>query len=93
MTEPVNSNDSKDQLNNKDLNLFNAPLSAQGVPAWLVMVLMVISIIYLLNPTAGIIELIPDTLPFVGNLDDATAVILIWKGIQEIVEGRKYRKK
>jgi uncharacterized membrane protein YkvA (DUF1232 family) len=30
--------------------------------------------LYLLNPGAGIFELIPDNLPFIGNLDEATAV-------------------
>ena len=31
-------------------------------------------LIYLLNPGAGIFELIPDNLPIIGNLDEATAV-------------------
>ena len=30
--------------------------------------------IYLLNPTAGFFELIPDTLPLIGNLDEAAAM-------------------
>ena len=30
--------------------------------------------LYLLNPTAGFFELIPDTLPLIGNLDEAAAV-------------------
>ncbi|MFG1493406.1 hypothetical protein [Halobacteriovorax sp. ZH4_bin.1] len=37
---------------------------------------LVVSGIYLLNPTAGIIELIPDNIPYIGNLDEAGAVIL-----------------
>jgi hypothetical protein len=36
-----------------------------------------IAVIYLLNPTAGIIEFLPDNIPFVGNLDEATAVLLL----------------
>ena len=32
-----------------------------------------ISLIYLINPTAGILELIPDNLPIIGNLDEAAA--------------------
>ena len=28
---------------------------------------------YIINPTAGILEFIPDNLPVVGNLDEATA--------------------
>ncbi|MBZ0296407.1 MAG: DUF1232 domain-containing protein [Anaerolineae bacterium] len=27
--------------------------------------------IYLINPTAGILEFIPDNLPLIGNLDEA----------------------
>jgi uncharacterized membrane protein YkvA (DUF1232 family) len=37
----------------------------------------VIGLIYLLNPTAGVIEIIPDNIPFIGNLDEAAAVVLI----------------
>ena len=37
----------------------------------------VLGLIYLLNPTAGILELLPDNIPFVGNLDEAMAVLLV----------------
>jgi 4-hydroxybenzoate polyprenyltransferase len=33
--------------------------------------------IYILNPTAGLFEIIPDNLPLVGNLDEAAAVALL----------------
>jgi len=33
--------------------------------------------IYLLNPGAGVFELIPDNIPFIGNLDEAAAVALL----------------
>ena len=36
-----------------------------------------IGLIYLINPTAGLIELIPDNLPLVGNLDEAAAAALV----------------
>ena len=36
-----------------------------------------IAILYLLNIGAGIIELIPDNVPLVGNLDEAGAVTLL----------------
>ena len=32
---------------------------------------------YLLNPTWGVIEIIPDNLPIVGNLDEATVVAVL----------------
>ncbi len=38
--------------------------------------------IYLLNPTAGIIELLPDTLPIVGNLDEVGATALVFWGLR-----------
>lgn len=42
-----------------------------------IILLAVIAVIYLLNPTAGILELLPDNLPVVGNLDEAGAVAII----------------
>ncbi len=35
------------------------------------------SLLYLLNIGIGVIELIPDNIPLVGNLDEATATILL----------------
>ena len=40
-------------------------------------VIGVISLFYLLNIGVGFIELIPDNIPIVGNLDEATAAILL----------------
>jgi hypothetical protein len=39
-----------------------------------ILLLGLFCLIYLLNPGAGIFELIPDNLPFIGNLDEAAAV-------------------
>jgi uncharacterized membrane protein YkvA (DUF1232 family) len=36
-----------------------------------------LSVLYILNPTAGFFEIIPDNLPFIGNLDEAAAVALL----------------
>ena len=36
-----------------------------------------VSVIYLLNPTWGVIELIPDNFPVIGNLDEATAAAIL----------------
>lgn len=33
-----------------------------------------ICLLYLLNPTAGFLEFIPDNIPIIGNLDEAAAV-------------------
>lgn len=35
------------------------------------------SIVYLINPTAGFLELIPDNIPLIGNLDEAGAVFIL----------------
>lgn len=35
------------------------------------------SLLYLLNIGVGVIELIPDNFPLVGNLDEATATLLL----------------
>ena len=48
----------------------------------------VIGLIYILNPTLGIFELLPDNLPLVGNLDEGLAFLLIWFGLVEYF-GRK----
>ena len=37
----------------------------------------IVALIYLINPTAGFIELIPDALPVIGNLDEAGATLLL----------------
>jgi hypothetical protein len=43
----------------------------------LVFFLGIIAIMYLLNIEIGFIELIPDNIPLVGNLDEAGAVTLL----------------
>lgn len=37
----------------------------------------VVCVVYLLNPSAGILELIPDNIPVIGNLDEVAATILL----------------
>ncbi|MEX2579028.1 MAG: hypothetical protein WD342_08215 [Verrucomicrobiales bacterium] len=37
----------------------------------------VLSTLYLLNPTGGFVEFIPDNFPIVGNLDEAAAAALL----------------
>lgn len=45
---------------------------------------IVIGALYLLNPTGGVVELIPDVLPLAGNLDEAAATALLIYGIAEL---------
>jgi len=37
----------------------------------------ILSLVYLINPGMGILELIPDNLPIIGNLDEAGAAVLL----------------
>ena len=68
------------------------PLSARGWPVWLVYALAILGVLYILNPTAGILEFIPDNIPFIGNLDEGVAFLLIYAGLLEFFEGYRYRK-
>tara|TARA_B100000287_G_scaffold391234_1_gene402743 strand:- start:63 stop:320 length:258 start_codon:yes stop_codon:yes gene_type:complete len=45
---------------------------------------LIIGVIYILNPTFGVFELIPDNLPYIGNLDEASAVLLILGCLKEL---------
>ncbi|MEM7034151.1 MAG: hypothetical protein AAF629_31710 [Chloroflexota bacterium] len=71
------------------VSTISTPLSDRGVPRWLVFLMGLVGLIYILNPTWGIIELIPDNLPFVGNIDEGVAAVLIWYTIVEFFEGGK----
>ena len=43
--------------------------------------------LYLLNPTMGLIELIPDNVPVVGNLDEAGATLLVFYALRYLIRG------
>jgi hypothetical protein len=73
-------------------SFFFRPLSESGFPAWAVYALALLGLIYILNPTMGIIEFLPDNLPGVGNLDEGVAFMLLWAGLVEYFEGRKKNK-
>ncbi len=66
------------------------PLSRRGWPRWLVFLGAGLGMLYILNPTAGILEFIPDNLPFIGNLDEGLAFVLIYYGLVEFFEGGKH---
>ena len=83
--------DSLDHSNDKDdLSSWLKPLSQRGIPVWLVYVAALLSLVYILNPTAGAVEILPDFLPIIGNLDEGVASILLWYGLVEFFEGRKF---
>jgi uncharacterized membrane protein YkvA (DUF1232 family) len=37
----------------------------------------ILAALYLLNPTFGMFELLPDNIPFIGNIDEATASMVL----------------
>jgi len=54
---------------------------------WAVLgVIGVVSALYLLNPTAGVLEFIPDNLPIIGNLDEMIAAL----GVSAVVAQAYY---
>ena len=75
----------------RERSLLTRPLSAYSIPRGLIYVLGFVGLVYLLNPSMGVFELLPDNLPIVGNLDEGIATLLIWSSLVEMFEGRKYR--
>ncbi len=43
-----------------------------------------LGLLYIINPGAGVIELLPDNIPFVGNLDEATAAYLLLASLKAV---------
>lgn len=74
-----------------DKSSLMTPLSFRGIPQWAIYFFTAIGIVYLLNPTAGFVELIPDNLPIIGNIDEGVAALMIWYGLVEYFEGRKLK--
>ena len=40
-------------------------------------ILVLLSLVYLINPGSGLVEFLPDVIPFVGNLDEAAATAIL----------------
>jgi hypothetical protein len=49
--------------------------------------LITICTLYLFNPGAGVFELLPDNIPFLGNVDETLAAFLIFSSIQYLRTG------
>ena len=41
-----------------------------------------VCLLYLLNPTMGVFELIPDNIPLIGNLDEVGATALLFYSLR-----------
>ena len=54
--------------------------STPGRPSGCILIpVILLCVLYLLNPAAGFFEIIPDNFPIIGNLDEAGAVLLLIK--------------
>lgn len=78
MSEPKDFDDIKGKF-------LRVPLSFRGWPKWLVFALSAVGVLYILNPTLGVFEFLPDNLPIIGNLDEGLAYLLVYYGIMEFV--------
>lgn len=76
-------------MEKQDFGPLTTPPSVRGIPRWVTYLSAVVGAIYLLNPTSGVIEIIPDIIPIVGNLDEGVAMLLLWYGLVELFEGRE----
>ncbi|MFM2309570.1 MAG: hypothetical protein RLY87_1692 [Chloroflexota bacterium] len=62
----------------------------KSIPLPILLVSILFSVIYIINPTAGFLEFIPDNLPLIGNLDEAGATALLIWAINEWRKQRDY---
>ncbi len=89
----VNKKTDSQQQDSPGNSFLTTPLSNRGVSVFVVYFSALIGVIYILNPGSGFIELIPDNLPLVGNLDEGGAYVAIWYALIEFFEGKNKRKK
>lgn len=92
MSDKLATQEQKEKPVSGFVKALSEPLSKYGWPRWLVFLMAVIGFIYILNPTFGLLELIPDNLPIIGNIDESVAVMLVLAGIVEALEGKKHRQ-
>lgn len=50
--------------------------------AWTGLACVAAGLAFLLNPGAGVLELVPDTAPLLGNLDEAAATAAVLVGVR-----------
>lgn len=47
-----------------------------------ILIIGIISVLYILNITFGVVEFLPDNLPFVGNVDEAVVTAILISVLQ-----------
>lgn len=76
----------------KEKTGLTTPLSERGVPKFWIYLFAAVGVLYLLNPGGGIIEILPDNLPLIGNLDEGAATLAVWYGLLEYTTAKRRRK-
>ena len=66
----------------KKLNFDFSKTSKSPAKNFVIGGLAVLSALYLINPTFGIFEILPDNLPFVGNLDEFTMGMILLNSLE-----------
>jgi hypothetical protein len=76
------SNDYQDTEDFEEIDLpVEEMMLPQERPGWakaLAWATVALGAVYVINPGAGIIELLPDNLPIIGNLDEAAILFLMF---------------
>lgn len=62
----------------------------KAVPKIVLVISFIFSVLYIINPTFGVFEFIPDNWPLIGNLDEAGATALLIWAINEWRKQRDY---
>jgi hypothetical protein len=66
------------------LNMKRSHMRTKQTPLPVLILAIVCSVLYIINPTAGLLEFIPDNMPLVGNLDEAGATAMLLWAIAEL---------
>jgi hypothetical protein len=66
------------------------PTSCVG--AGIALVSIFVGLVYLLTPTLGVFELIPDAVPVFGSLDEAGATGMVILGMQYLARRRREKR-
>jgi len=88
----MTNNDNQPLATPDKLGFLIKPPSLRGIPYWLTYLLAAVGLVYLTYPSLGFFELIPDVVPVIGHLDESVAFTMLWYGLVEFFEGRKFRK-
>lgn len=59
-------------------------MRSKQAPLPVLILAIVLSVVYIINPTAGVLEFIPDNIPLVGNIDEAGATAMLLWAIAEL---------